>query len=163
MGLNHLCEDKFRHNFQDTLNPICSCGNDIETTIYYLLHSPNYLDERRTLLDNFQSIGENIHEQIIPKSQNCFCLVFLQIMMHQIHVFWMLTSNTYSLLKDLMSLLLTLESFKIYSHFSIHMLTLPSPIIVHTVFNDNWLFISFFCCHYYFGLAFFYLVLFFIK
>ena len=50
------------------------------------------------------------------------------------------------------------------SHFSIHMLTLPSPAIVHTRFNDNWLFISFFYyCHYYFSLFFFYLVLLFIK
>ena len=43
LGLSHLCEHKFRHNFQDTLNPICSCGDDIETTIHYLLHCPNYL------------------------------------------------------------------------------------------------------------------------
>ena len=44
------------------------------------------------------------------------------------------------------------------------MLTLPSPTIVHTRFNDNWLFVSFFYyCHYYFSLVFFYLVLFFIK
>ena len=48
-------------------------------------------------------------------------------------------------------------------HFAIHMLTLPSTTIVHTRFNDNWLFVSFFYyCHYYLGLVFFYLVLFFI-
>ena len=62
-GLSHLREHKFRHNFQDTLNPICSCGDGIETTIHYLLHCPNYLDERRTLLDNLQSIRENIHDK----------------------------------------------------------------------------------------------------
>ena len=61
LSLSHLCEHKFRHNFQDTLNPICSCGDDIETAIHYLLHCPNYLDETRTILDNLQSIGENIH------------------------------------------------------------------------------------------------------
>ena len=32
LGLSHLREHKFRHNFQDTLNQICSCGDDIETT-----------------------------------------------------------------------------------------------------------------------------------
>ena len=43
-------------------------------------------------------------------------------------------------------------------------LTLPSPTIVHTRFNDNRLFESFFYyCHYYFSLGFFYLVFFFIK
>ena len=61
LGLSHLREHKFRHNFQDTLKTICSCGDDIEITIHYLLHCRNYLDERRTLLDNLQSIGENIH------------------------------------------------------------------------------------------------------
>ena len=40
-----------------------SYGDDIETTIHYLLHCPNYLDERRTLLDDLQSIGENIHDK----------------------------------------------------------------------------------------------------
>ena len=63
LGLSHLCEHKFRYNFRDILNPICSCGDDIETTMHYLLHSPNYLDERRTFLDNLQSIGENIHDK----------------------------------------------------------------------------------------------------
>ena len=63
LGLSHLREHKFRHNFQDTLNPICSCGDGIETTIHCLLHCPNYLDERRTLLDNLQSIGENINDK----------------------------------------------------------------------------------------------------
>ena len=68
LGLSHLREhllhlSHFRHNFQDTLNPICSCGDDIKTTIHYLLHCPNYLDERRKLLDNLQSTGENIHDK----------------------------------------------------------------------------------------------------
>ena len=86
LGLSHLREHKFRHNFQDTLNPICSCGDDIETTTHYLLHFPNYLDER-TLLDNLQSIEKTSMIKMIPRSQNCFYLAFLQIMKHQIHVF----------------------------------------------------------------------------
>ena len=26
LGFSHLCEHKFRHNFHDTLNPLCSCS-----------------------------------------------------------------------------------------------------------------------------------------
>ena len=37
LGFSHLREHKFRHNFQDTLNPICSCGENIETTTHYLI------------------------------------------------------------------------------------------------------------------------------
>ena len=49
------------------------------------------------------------------------------------------------------------------SHFWIHMLTLPSPTMVYTRFNDNRLFVFFYCFRYYFRLVIFYLVLFFIK
>ena len=63
LSLSHLREHKFWCNFQDTLNPICSCEDDIEITIHYLLYCPNYLDERRTLLDNLQSVGGNIHDK----------------------------------------------------------------------------------------------------
>ena len=34
LGFSHLREHKFRHNFQDTLNPICSCGENIDTTTH---------------------------------------------------------------------------------------------------------------------------------
>ena len=60
MCLSHLREYKFRHNFQDTLNSICSCGQNIETTTHYLLHCSNYLNERMTLLTNLQNVEENI-------------------------------------------------------------------------------------------------------
>ena len=63
LDLSHLRKHKFRHNFQDALNPIWSCGDDIETTIHYLLHFSNYSDEGRTLLEGLQSIGEKIHDK----------------------------------------------------------------------------------------------------
>ena len=63
LDLSHLRKHKFRHNFQDTLNSIWSCGDDIETTIHYLLHFSNYSDEGRTLLEGLQSIGEKIHDK----------------------------------------------------------------------------------------------------
>ena len=84
LGLSHLREHKFRLNFQDTLNPICRCGENIETTIYCLLHYPNYLDEWRT---TFKILEKTFMIKMILKFKNCFYLAFLQIMMHQIHVF----------------------------------------------------------------------------
>ena len=35
VGMSHLREHKFKHNFQDCLNPICSCGLDIESTSHF--------------------------------------------------------------------------------------------------------------------------------
>ena len=50
LGLSHLREHKFKHGFQDMLNPLCSCGNDVESTEHFLLHCPQFVNERRTLL-----------------------------------------------------------------------------------------------------------------
>ena len=108
LRLSHLCQHKFWHNFQDTLNPTCSFGDDSNTAIHYSHHCPNYLDERRTLLRNIESTGQNIYDNNDSQSQSCLYLVFLQAMMQQINVF----DPIYCLLKDLASLLLTLESFE---------------------------------------------------
>ena len=37
LKFSHLNEHKFRHNFNDTINPMCNCGAATETTIRYLL------------------------------------------------------------------------------------------------------------------------------
>ena len=59
LGLSHLRFHKFKHSFQDTLNPICNCGT-VETIIHYLLLCPNFSNERLTLFNKLQSIDENI-------------------------------------------------------------------------------------------------------
>ena len=61
VGLSHLWP-KFQHSFQDTLNPIWNCGEDIETTSHYLLHCPDYLHERKTLLSTVICIAPNIFD-----------------------------------------------------------------------------------------------------
>ena len=62
LGLSHLHEHKFKHNFQDCLNPLCLCGNEIETSTHYLLHCPTYTNERFTLLNKIKSINCRILE-----------------------------------------------------------------------------------------------------
>ena len=59
IGLSHLREHKFKHSFLDTLNPICNCGEDIETTFHYLLHCPDSWHERKTLLNTVSCITPN--------------------------------------------------------------------------------------------------------
>ena len=46
LGLSYLREHKFKHSFQDCLNPLCFCGNEIETSTHYLLHCPTYTNKR---------------------------------------------------------------------------------------------------------------------
>ena len=59
LGSSHLRFHKFKHNFKDTLNPICSCGN-AETNIHYLLHCLIFSDEKLTPFNKLQSIDHNI-------------------------------------------------------------------------------------------------------
>ena len=60
VGFSHLRVHKFCHKFQDSLNPIYNCSNDIETTKDYLLHCLNFSDERQSLLQNISIVNPNI-------------------------------------------------------------------------------------------------------
>ena len=60
LGLSHLWEHKFKHSFQDTLNSLCSCGLDIETTSHCVLQCPLSHAERSTLLNNINKIDSTI-------------------------------------------------------------------------------------------------------
>ena len=51
LGLSHLREHKFKHSFQDTLNPFCSCGLDVETNTH---------NQRRTLLSAVNDIDSSL-------------------------------------------------------------------------------------------------------
>ena len=59
LALSHQRGHKFKHGFIDSLNPICSCGLDIETNCHYLLHYPNFTNERSTLLSIVLTINKN--------------------------------------------------------------------------------------------------------
>ena len=62
LDLSHLRDHKFKHNFQDTLNPICTCVEDIETSCHDLLHCLLYNNERLALLNVIQGIDNSILE-----------------------------------------------------------------------------------------------------
>ena len=62
LGLSHLREHKFKHNFQDTLNPICNCSEDIESSGHYLLYCSLYTNERLALQSNMQGVDNSILE-----------------------------------------------------------------------------------------------------
>ena len=60
LGLSHLPEHKFKHSFQDSLNSICSCGNDVKTSAHILLHCPNFSNEKSAFLNTIGSIDRKI-------------------------------------------------------------------------------------------------------
>ena len=117
LGISHIREHKFRHNFQDTLK----LWDDIKTTIHYLLHCPNYFDEKKTILNSLQNYGENIHDKHDSSNNDASSTWF-----------WMLPSNIYWLLKDLTSLFLTLELFEIFTFLNMYPNTTIPNKMSHT-------------------------------
>ena len=80
---SHLKEHKFKHNFQDSIDPMCSCSSGIETTIHFFLHCANFNIQRQTLFDKIATIDANIltenEDSIVntllfgkPNSENSF-------------------------------------------------------------------------------------------
>ena len=67
LNFSHLNEHKFRHNFKDTINPMCSCGFEPETTDHYLLRCKLYTDLRLDLLNNIYTIDQSLKN--FPKDQ----------------------------------------------------------------------------------------------
>ena len=45
---------------QDSVDPLCSCGNDIESIVHFFLHCPNFTTQRQTLLNKLKSINASI-------------------------------------------------------------------------------------------------------
>ena len=55
LGLSHLNEHKFCHNFHDCLNPFCSWSLKIEDTTHYLLHCQHFSNHCCDLISSVKS------------------------------------------------------------------------------------------------------------
>ena len=60
MGLSHLREHKFKHGFLDSIDPICACSQDIESTAHYFLHCGLFNFARTTLFNSIRNINPDI-------------------------------------------------------------------------------------------------------
>ena len=79
LGLSHLNVHRFRHNFQDLLNPLCSCSLEPEDTSHYLFHCHHFSNHRADLMnsvksvcDNFESMSDNVKKNILLYSDSRF-------------------------------------------------------------------------------------------
>ena len=60
VGLSHLREHKFRHNFQDAINPLCSCSLEIELTSHFFLGWQNFIAPRTNLMNELCKLDSSI-------------------------------------------------------------------------------------------------------
>mgnify|MGYP001793799177 FL=1 len=60
LGLSHLNEHRFNHNFRECINPLCSCSLEIESVLHFFLHCHNYDHLRTNLLNELRKIDITI-------------------------------------------------------------------------------------------------------
>ena len=75
VGLSHLHDHKFKYNFLDTINPLCSCGSDMETISDFFLYCPNFLEETANLLNKTSEINSDISIVKLIVTYNDFKMV----------------------------------------------------------------------------------------
>ena len=56
-AFSHLKKPKFKHNFQYSVDPLCSYGIEIESTKHFLLHCANFSIERKTIFDKLTELN----------------------------------------------------------------------------------------------------------
>ena len=56
-GFSHFSKHKFKQNFVDTLNPLCYCSLETESTLHFCLHCQNYTTLHRTLTTELININ----------------------------------------------------------------------------------------------------------
>ena len=63
LGLNHLNDHKFNHNFRDCINPLCSCRLSVENNVHFFLHCHQFSLQRQTLMKNIKSMDKDIIDE----------------------------------------------------------------------------------------------------
>ena len=63
VGFIHLKERKFWQNFEDALNPLCSCGNFAELTAHFFLQCTYFSNQRLTLTNKIKDIDKRIFDK----------------------------------------------------------------------------------------------------
>ena len=59
-SFSNFWEQKLKHNFQDTLNPVCSCSIDVESISHYFLPFPSFDVLRATLMNDLRNIDSDL-------------------------------------------------------------------------------------------------------
>ena len=60
VGLSHLREQKFRHGFNDTIDPFCPCNREIESVSHFFLRCLNFNNLRLNLMNELMKINPDI-------------------------------------------------------------------------------------------------------
>ena len=59
LGFSHLNKYRFRHNFKDCINPLCSCSLEVENMPHFFLHCQHYSTFRMGLMNKVNQVDED--------------------------------------------------------------------------------------------------------
>ena len=60
LGLSHLNDHRFNRNFENCLNPLCTCSLEVESTTHFFLHCHHFSTTRITLNNSLKAIDKDI-------------------------------------------------------------------------------------------------------
>ena len=103
LRFSHLNEHKFRHGFSDTINPMCACGTETETTEHFLLRCQFYSTQRLELFEKLEQVEPNFLNLNV-KNQVLILLygsqTILKILIKKFFKMWYSTSKQLLILID---------------------------------------------------------------
>ena len=67
LGLSHLIEHRFHHNFENCLNPLCTCSLEVESTTHFFLYCHHFNTIRIIRNNSLKAIDKDI-----PKVSDSF-------------------------------------------------------------------------------------------
>ena len=59
LGLSHLKEHRFNHNFNNCINCLCTCSLAAESTVHFFRHCNHYNSDRIALLNDRNSVDRS--------------------------------------------------------------------------------------------------------
>ena len=82
LGLSHLNEHKSNHNFDDFVNPFCTCSLEPESTSHFFLHCHHFNKIQSILFKDLNSVGKNLFKDsdneltsVLPYGSSQFSLM----------------------------------------------------------------------------------------
>ena len=73
LQFSHLNEHKFRHGFNDSVDPMCPCGSEVETTEHFFLRCQCFSIQRSELFNNLRNLDPSF-SKLDTKEKTSFLL-----------------------------------------------------------------------------------------
>ena len=73
LQFSHLNEHKFRHGFNDSVDPMCPCGSEVETTDHFFLRCQCFSIQRSELFNNLRNLDPSF-SKLDTKEKTSFLL-----------------------------------------------------------------------------------------